>query len=296
MWPAVSRQPKEIYTMRPNTRVTIFLVPLLAPTAGFTQPLGDAVRVSGGSPFLDCVADFPDQQNSTHFPGSEVEPRLDVNSTDPNHLVVAWQQDRWNNGAARGQGVAVSFDGGLTWTAGPTPDLSRCTGGEWVRVSDPWVSFGPTGDLFQMALAQAPGRSAMTVQKSTDGGLTWTAPTVVVEDAPPLFNDKNALTADPTDPRFVYAVWDRVDFANGGGPVVLARSADGGESFEPARVIFDPGPAAQTIGNQIVVAPDGTVFNFFTLLQLSPLPPGSADRDVVRHPGGAAGGPGVVPG
>ena len=48
------------------------------------------------------------------------------------------------------------------------------------------------------------------------------------------------------------------------GPAVLARTTNGGRSWERPRTIYDPGPNAQTIGNQIVVLPDGTLVNVFT--------------------------------
>lgn len=234
------------------------------------------LRVTGPSPFADCVADFPDDQgDSIRFTGSEVEPFVVVNPRNKRHLVGIWQQDRWNNGAARGQGVAVSFNRGRTWQVQPMPDLTLCTGGEWVRASDPWLSFGPTGDLFQMALVSGFVGDFMTVQKSVNGGLTWGAPIVVGGDPRPIQNDKNALTADPTDSRFVYAVWDRVrrDPAPT-APTLLARSVDGGDTFEPPRVIFDTADFAQTIGNQVVVLPNGTVVNFFNHIRASDLPPG----------------------
>jgi hypothetical protein len=64
----------------------------------------------------------------------------------------------------------------------------------------------------------------------------------------------------------VYAVWDRLD-PDGWGPALLARSSDGGISWAPPQIIYDPGGAGrQTIGNVVVVAPDGAVFNFFTEL------------------------------
>ena len=241
---------------------------------GFAQPSGDEVQVTGPSPFIDCVADFPDAQgDSIRFTGSEVEPFVAVDPLNPKHLVGIWQVDRWNNGAARGHGVAVSYDSGESWQVQPLPKLTLCTGGSFVRATDPWLSFGPTGDLFQMALVLAPGRNAMTVQKSIDGGLSWGDPIIVGESGPPLINDKNSITADPTDPRFVYAVWDRV-VPGVTAPAILARSTDGGETFEPDRVIFDPGELAQTIGNQVVVQPDGTVVNFFNHIRAAPHPPG----------------------
>src|SRR5262249_20574528 len=76
--------------------------------------------------------------------------------------------------------------------------------------------------------------------------------------------DKDSITADPTDARLVYAVWDRLTPDNH-GPSTFARSTDGGVTWEPARAIFDPAPA-QTLNNQIVVLPDGTLIAFFSRL------------------------------
>ncbi len=46
-------------------------------------------------------------------------------------------------------------------------------------------------------------------------------------------------------------------------PTVFTRTVNGGRSWEPPRVIYDPGNDAQTLGNVIAVAPDGTLLNFF---------------------------------
>ena len=73
-----------------------------------------------------------------------------VGPGNPNHLVAAWQQDRWSNGAARGLRSAVSYDGGRTWTASAAA-FTRCTGGtpanggDYERASDPWAAIGPGG-------------------------------------------------------------------------------------------------------------------------------------------------------
>lgn len=48
------------------------------------------------------------------------------------------------------------------------------------------------------------------------------------------------------------------------GPTVFVRTANGGASWEPPRVIYDPGNNAQTINNLIAVLPSGVVANFFT--------------------------------
>lgn len=67
-------------------------------------------------------------------------------------------------------------------------------------------------------------------------------------------HDKQSITADPHDARFVYAVWDREDF-NAGSPALFSRTTDGGKTWEPLQILHDPGPGRRTIGNQIVVLP-----------------------------------------
>jgi hypothetical protein len=125
--------------------------------------------------------------------------------------------------------------------------------------------------------------SAMLASKSEDGGLTWSAPvTLKFDQGPNVLNDKNTITADPNDSNFVYAVWDRLTLASGKappvevfehaigyrGPTWFARTTDGGDSWEPARMIYDPGAVNQTIGNQIVVLPGegGDLLDFFNLI------------------------------
>jgi hypothetical protein len=138
----------------------------------------------------------------------------------------------------------------------------------------------------------------MLVNRSTNSGRSWSDPITLIEtDDPRFLNDKNSITADPTNARYAYAVWDRIedftlppDLMGGGGrgararakflrgqaksgdkalevifkgPALLARTTNGGRSWEKAKVIYDPGPNSQTVGNQIVVTPNGTIIDFF---------------------------------
>src|SRR5262249_52336816 len=149
-----------------------------------------------------------------------------------------WQQDRWSNGGARGLLAGVSQDGGPTWGTRMAP-FSRCTGGsaanggDYPRAPGPWVSFRPAGTAYQSSNAfvgevLAPGSSsAVLVSRSADGGMTWSNPATVIHDESDVLNDKESVTADPTDAHLVYAVWDRL-LGSGGGPSYLARSTDGG--------------------------------------------------------------------
>jgi BNR repeat-like domain len=247
-------------------------------------------KASGPTPYAaDCngVA-----QEGTLYPNSEVEPYVAVNPRYPLNLIGVWQQDRWSNGGSQGLGTAYSFNGGVTWRR-IFPPYSRCAGGnagnggDYERASDPWVSFSPNGVAHQMGLVinntLAPGQpaSAMLASRSTDGGRTWSKPITLQADTEERFNDKNTITADPTDSRYVYAVWDRLSGVpgEGAGPTLLARSVNNGVSWEPTRIIFDPGAAAQTIGNRIEVLPDGTLINLFTLIDYVS---GEATAQIIR--------------
>lgn len=229
--------------------------------------------VSGLSPFAPSCGGT----GGTSFVNAEVEPYLAVDPRDANHLIAVWQQDRWSNGSARGLLSALSLDGGTTWTVSQAP-FAECNGGTlangggFQRATDPWVTISPDGTAYQMGLVTngtsftEDSSSAMTVSRSTDGGRTWSNPaSLIFDDGASFFNDKNAITADPLDARFVYAVWDRLR-RNANGPTYFARTTDGGATWEAARNILNPGAHSQTIGNLVRVLPDGTLVNLFTQL------------------------------
>ncbi len=294
----------------------------LVPPAS-AQTLGPLVPVTAQSAFAGCVLDDPASQAGTLFPNTAIEPWLAIDPSEPTRLLVGVQQDRWSNGGSRGLRGALSDDGGQSWYVTLPSGVSNCTGGIYPRASDPWVSFGPTGTAYFMSLTLFPtlpsganGQNAMLVNRSTDGAWTWEAPVTLIEDTDPqILNDKNSITADPTDASRAYAVWDRLqDFTIGAGgegdggaaapaqgvqypegvqdardrvsrlqaqsreddagtataplqfkgPTYLARTTDGGATWEPARPIYDPGDNSQTIGNQMVVLADGTLADFFS--------------------------------
>jgi len=250
---------------------------------------GSLVQVSGASPIAACDGD-DGNVGGTKFVNSEVEPWLSVDPSDPEVMIGAWQQDRWSNGGSEGLVTATSIDGGASWTVNSQTRSSKCTGGtaanggDYERASDPWVAISPDGTAYLMSLSvnSNPGGfanafpSAMLVMRSTNHGSSWGDPVTLIRDeSPSVLNDKNSITADPNNPSFVYAVWDRLvsppsgtpnpsAFENArafGGDVYLARTTDGGSTWEPARKIFKAGILAQTIGNLIVVLPDNAAFD-----------------------------------
>jgi hypothetical protein len=242
-------------------------------------------QASATNPLAGC----PPDGSGGNFPNSEVEPWLDINPTDDDNLIGVYQQDRYSNGGSKGTVAAASDDAGVKWHNVAVPTNTRCSdGGEYERASDPWVSFGPDGTAHAMSLVTDPdaptggfGDNGMAYNRSTDGGFTWEPVQMLIEDTSPRYlNDKNSMTADPNDANYVYAVWDRLQQAGGDvqspenrrglgfkGPIMLARTTNGGDSWEPPRKIYESGGNKQTIGNQIVVEPasrGGSLFDFFT--------------------------------
>jgi len=210
------------------------------------------------------------------YRGAEVEPMVARDPTNADHLIGVWQQDRWSDGGAPATLTGVSIDGGRTWSRVAAP-FSRCSGGNaanggnYPRVSDPWVTIAPDGAAYQVVIAfsgglfQANSFGAVLVSRSLDGGRTWGAATTLKADGSDAFDDKESITADPTDASFVYATWERFTGGeNGPAPTWFARTTNSGASWEAARAIYDPGGSNSTLNNQIVVLPDGTLVLFFS--------------------------------
>ena len=260
-------------------RLVAFAVPLLLALGGTSSALAQSSSlelIRRASPYHATGGGPP--AGGQVFNPSEVEPWVRANPKDDENLVAVWQQDRWSNGGAQGNLTGVSFDRGRSWSRPTPPPFSRCAGGEYDRASDPWVSFGGDGSAHQIALAISADQtiSAILVSSSRDGGRSWGPITTLQRDtSAALFNDKESITADPRNGRFVYAVWDRLQIEDPANPqsrfsgdTLFARSTDGGRTWEPTRTILDfpDNSNQQTLGNQIVVLSDGTLVNTFDLI------------------------------
>jgi hypothetical protein len=260
------------------------------------------VQVSGASP----LGSFIPPGGTTQI-GSEVEPYLAVDPTNTLHVVAVYQQDRYTGSGARAIVARVSYDAnaadGASWSppaAIPGLDGSVATSA-YQRYSDPWLSFAPDGTVYVSALgfsiSNGVPRTAVLVARSSDGGATWSDPTTLIDNRPPpggpptqLLNDKESVTADPTQPGYAYIVWDRLNMPSDNEnfeashsfafrtDTLFARTTDGGATWQ-TQVIFAPLANQQTIGHQIVVLPDGTLVDSFTLLDGSGKQPAKAAQN-----------------
>src|SRR5207244_3024341 len=194
---------------------------------------------------------------------TQVEPHIALDPNDPSIVVAVVQQGRFDtNGGSVDPGFATSQDGGRTWTAGNLPGLTVAVGGAFERASDPAVAIGPDGSVYAetLALDVSDCRSAVSVQRSDDRGLTFGAPVLVQDDSTcTLFNDKTWIAVDtfPGSPHFgrIYGAWDRIDSAAGTAPTLLRFSDDRGATWSGLVTVSDP--RAQPVGALPLVEPSG---------------------------------------
>ena len=216
---------------------------------------------------------------------TEVEPDIAVDPNDPSIVVAVVQEGRFDgDGGAVGIGFATSHDGGATWTAGTLPGLTVAVGGVFERASDPAVAIAGDGAVYAQSLVLdvSDCRSAVAVQRSDDGGLTFGSAVLVHEDCA-VFNDKTWIAVDtfPTSPHYgrVYSAWD---LSGAGAPIVISHSDDRGATWSPLVTVNDASVTAG-IGALPLVQPDGDV----TVVYEAYVPGPAREVSQTSHDGGA---------
>lgn len=229
-------------------------------------------------------------------PDTETEPDVAIDPNSAKVITAAFQVGRdGNNGGAEDGGYATSLDGGHTWTDGFLPGLTTATGGPFQHASDTVVAFGPDGSDYVETIPfdLTDARSAVAVQRSTDHGLTFGAPSLVVDDnSLQIFNDKNWIVADtnPDSPFHgrLYAAWSRFITKGTGrrsstnSPGAVSYSTNDGQTWSPFVLATDPN--ADTEGLLPLVHADGAVTIVYDLF----VPGKKADFETAQtsHDGG----------
>jgi Neuraminidase (sialidase) len=146
------------------------------------------------------------------------------------------------------------------------------------------VSIGPDGIAYASALSfnitVPDNANAVVAARSTDGGATWDH----IQPIPGAFlqtadnsTDKNATTADPTENKTAYTVWDTLILPTDNpddnphaqaytGPAYFSKTTDGGKTWSRAQIIVNTANRTQTIGNIIVDPRNDTLYDFTDLI------------------------------
>lgn len=245
-----------IFAVAAGVLVTLTLAAraLAAPGTPVVTTIQDA---AGESPFagLACNVQSSIMIGGGHF----VEPFIAVNPRNPNDRIVAWI-DRTRNA----DDTAYTTDGGRTWHKAIPMGLDGCTGNSALAFEgngDPGLSFSPNGTAYfesepwQHWLTQpnADYIVYLYVQRSNDGGRTWSAPVHV--DNGDMTTDKPFVIADPNHAGTVYVVWRNVAAginpqppSRGRSLILFSRSVNGGRTFSPPQIVDDNFPADASIG------------------------------------------------
>jgi hypothetical protein len=244
--------PPAAWSQRPiTTQATA--APLATPTPGVVLDL----RVGSNLRLGDDPGGLPSNMRA------QAEPHIARSQIDPDFLVATFQEGRFSNGGAVDCGYSISTDGGLSWTRALIPNLTTAAGGTYLRATDPVAGVDLSGNVYlntEGAFETNFGNGDILVSKSTNGGATFAAPSVVYH--PPndtVFPDKpwmaiNTFSGTTTAGR-ILATFTLFSSSSFGGAIEHSYSDNGGATWSSASIVHTGITNAQ--GSQPVFLPDG---------------------------------------
>jgi hypothetical protein len=242
-----------LHRMLGRTRVLLLLAAPLC-----LLLLGASARAS--AVLYPFAADPYSSQIGQHH--TEVEPDSFAHGST---LVSDYQVGRIYDGAAAAVGFATETGG--SWTSGLLPGMTtaQASGNPFSRVSDPSVGYDAKHGIWLASVlafdAATSSPSAVTLDRSTDGGQSWSGPVTVTSGGTSLDKDWIVCDNHSASPYYgtCYSTWDD----NAVGDLLLtSKSTDGGltwstPSSPPATGLSPPGVLPLGLGGQPLVQPNG---------------------------------------
>jgi hypothetical protein len=178
-------------------------------------------------------------------------------------MVSTFQTGRFEDGGASNAGWATTTNGGSTWSSGFLPGTTTFStpAGAYDRVTDPVVAYDAEHGVWLIATVALVGPSlqgaAVLINRSVDGGVTWSNPVVAASAQGSSDYDKEWVACDNTSssPHYgnCYLQWD--DFGDE-NRILMSTSTDGGGTWGAPQ---QTAAADVGIGGQPVVQPNGRV-------------------------------------
>ena len=194
--------------------------------------------IQGESKFFN-ISVTVNEENVEGLP-TQNESSIAVNPNNPN-IVISSAVDYRDNSSTW---VYISTDGGRTWE---NKNLGKVNG--WRSTNDPSVMYDNDGTAYLVHgafPATGDGQNGVYINKSTDGGITWSEHIAVIEHTLPddplvYFEDKYYIEVDNSESSpfrgDLYIPWKRVTAADSATQIVMAKSTDKGETWlEPVNI------------------------------------------------------------
>lgn len=214
---------------------------------------------------LFCISFYTESQNQnlSNQLVFEGEPYLAINPTNSQNIVVAWMGFVFANSPRLSIKVASSFNGGQSWS----PIITMPHIVPTYKSADPSLAFDVNGNLYLSYIdyRENPDSGGVYVFKSTDGGLSWGLPKMVIDmyadgDKKPI--DRPFLVVNETGDKLYMTTKPAPWIAAPNRPYFMS-STDFGATWSPWRYVDT---ANYLVGNTISApfAPPSCSGNLFS--------------------------------